>query len=168
MPGKALELRFAFFEECVAALYCFFGGVCQAGRLASEELLTDETIIREVERVFQHALGGWALRGYFKAPLERNSFKVVVRHSLVYGTHLDHVVGRVIAPEEEYLSGTFLTDLPCEQRRAVTAIELTNVSVGLLEDCMFLRRQCEVADDMEGVAAADRPARYNPGLAGTA
>ena len=67
----------------------------------------------------------------------------------------------VVAAEKEDLACPLLTDLACQQSRSVAAVEDGDVGVGLLEDCMLFRSQCETADDMKRVAAPGRPSAHH-------
>ncbi len=58
IPGVGRPVRDALFEERFFALGCLVGHVRQPGCLAGEQLLANESIVEQVERILQHALGG--------------------------------------------------------------------------------------------------------------
>ena len=68
---------------------------------------------------------------------------------------------RVVAAEEEYLSGPFLTHLTGEICRAVSGVVRGDVGVCLFENCMLLGRQCHVTDHVEAVPAPDGPTGHD-------
>ena len=68
------------------------------------------------------------------------------------------VLGGVLVAEEEDLAGELLADLAGEVRRPEAAVEGADVGVGLLEPAVLGAGEGEVGDDVEGVAAAGRPA----------
>ena len=76
----------------------------------------------------------------------------------VDGAHPVHVLGRVGAPKEEDLAGELLADHLREVGRAVAAVEGAHVSVGLLEAGVLSRGDGQVADHVQRVAPAGRPA----------
>src|SRR6478735_11911121 len=57
-PGVAREVRGPLLQEGVPALDRLVGAVGESGRLAGEQLLADQPVINEVERVLEHPLGG--------------------------------------------------------------------------------------------------------------
>ena len=60
VPGVRRPVRLALLEELVTSLLRLVGHVGQAGGLAGEELLADQAVVEQVERVLQHPLGGRA------------------------------------------------------------------------------------------------------------
>ena len=72
--------------------------------------------------------------------------------------HLVHLLGGVGAAQEEDLAGELLADLPGQVRAAVAAVEAADVGVGLLEPGVLAAGQGEVADHVQAVPAAGRPA----------
>ena len=68
------------------------------------------------------------------------------------------VLGGVLVAEEEDLAGELLADLAGEVRRPEAAVEGADVGVGLLEAGVLAAGQRQVADDVQAVAAAGRPA----------
>ncbi len=75
--------------------------------------------------------------------------------------HRRRLLRRVVEPEEEDLPGDLLPDLAREQRRAIPAVEARDVGVRLLEHRVLAARQRQVADHVEAVAAARRPAGHH-------
>ena len=61
-------------------------------------------------------------------------------------------------PEEEDLAGALLPDHPREVGAAVAAVEAADVGIRLLERGVLAGGDREVADDVQAVAAAGRPA----------
>ncbi len=90
--------------------------------------------------------------------MQRDVLQFLVRDHCVDHPHLIRLSCRVVAPEEEHLAGPFLADLAGQVGRAVAGVVGGHVGVGLLEDGVLLRGEGHVADDVEAVAAADRPA----------
>ena len=72
--------------------------------------------------------------------------------------HPVHVLGGVGAAEEEDLAGELLADHLGEVGAAVAAVEGADVGVGLLEAGVLAAGDGQVADDVQGVPAAGRPA----------
>ena len=56
VPGVGLPVGITLFEEGIAAFDGLVGHVRHSGGLAREELLADEPVIEQVERVLEHAL----------------------------------------------------------------------------------------------------------------
>ena len=81
-----------------------------------------------------------------------------MRDDLVDHAHPVRVVGGVLVAEEEDLAGELLADLAGEVRRPEAAVERADVGVGLLEPAVLGAGEGEVGDDVQGVAAAGRPA----------
>ena len=121
--------------------------------------MSDEAIVDQVERVFEHALSGGTLGADLLAPFERRGLEFGVGNRLVDCTHRDHVVGAVFIAEEEDLTGKFLADLAGEVGRTEATVEAGDIGVGLLELGVLGARQCEVGHDMQRVPAASSPAR---------
>ena len=65
----------------------------------------------------------------------------------------------VVAAEEEDLTGPFLTNLAGEISGSIAGVIRSDIGVGLLENCVLSRSESHVADNMETVPAAHRPAR---------
>ena len=84
-----------------------------------------------------------------------------MRHDGVDAAHRVHLLGRVLAPEEEDLAGELLPDEAGEVRRPETAVEAGDVAVGLLEAGVLGARQGQVAHDVQAVPAARRPPRHD-------
>ena len=135
--------------------------VGQAGGLAGEQLLADEAVVDQVERVLQHPLGRRALGVDRRRPLQRDRLQLGVGDDGVDGAHAVVVVGRVLPPEEEDLAGELLADLAGEVGRAEPAVEAGDVGVGLLEAGVLGAGQRQVAHDVQAVPAAGRPARHD-------
>ena len=79
-----------------------------------------------------------------------------------YGVDHAHVRGflcAVVEAHEEDLARLLLTHLPSEQRGPVAAVEARHVRIGLFEEGVLLACNRHVANDVEAVAATDRPAR---------
>ena len=68
------------------------------------------------------------------------------------------VLGGVLLAEEEDLAGELLADLAGEVRRPEAAVERADVGVGLLEPRVLGAGEGQVADDVQAVPAAGRPA----------
>ena len=81
-----------------------------------------------------------------------------VRHRPVDGAHPDAVLGGVLLAEEEDLAGELLADLAGEVRRPEAAVEAAHVGVGLLEPAVLGAGEGQVADHVQGVPTAGRPA----------
>jgi hypothetical protein len=70
-----------------------------------------------------------------------------------------HLLGGVLAAEEEDLAGRLLADLPGQQGAAVAGVEAADVGVGLLEAGVLGAGQRQVADDVQAVPATRPPSR---------
>ena len=147
----------ALLEERVAALDGLVGHVRQPGRLAGEDLLADQAVVDGVEGELQHPLRRRALADDLPRPLDATA------SSSACGTTVDrahpvHVVGGVVAAEEEDLPGELLADHLREVGAAVAAVEAADVGVGLLEARVLAAGERQVADDVQAVPAAGGPA----------
>ena len=124
-------------------------------------MLADESVVGEVEGVLEHALRGGALRVDLLGPLERDVFEFGVVGDLVDGAHAVHVVGGILAAEEEDFAGELLADHFGEVCAAVSAVERAHVGIGLLEAGVLARRDGEVAHHVERVSATGGPAGHD-------
>src|SRR5687768_13585535 len=78
VPGVVGPVRRTLLEEGVASLLGFVGHVGEPGRLPEEDLLADEPVVDEVERVLEHPLRGGALGVDLRAPLQRHGLELGV------------------------------------------------------------------------------------------
>src|SRR3954451_19630089 len=99
VPGEAAEVGVALLEEGVAALGRLLGHVGQPRRLPREELLADQPVVDEVERVLEHPLRGRALGVDDRGPTQRLGLQLGVRHHLVHRAHPVRVLGGVLLAE---------------------------------------------------------------------
>jgi hypothetical protein len=161
LPGERRVVLVPLLEEGIPALLSLIGSVGESRRLSRKELLSDEAIIGEIERVLEHLLGCRALRCDLSCPLECSFLEVGVWHYSIDHAHVEGFLGAVVPSKEEDLACTFLPDLTCKQRRSVASIEACNVGVGLLEHGVIPRCERQVAHNMEAVATTDSPSRYD-------
>ena len=145
-------------QERVATLDRLVRAVGQAGRLAGEELLADQAVIGQIEGVLQHSLRGRRFPVDLARPLQGNGFQLGVRHDGIDRAHRMHVLGGVGAAQEEDLPGELLADHLGEIGAAVTAVEGSHVSIGLLEPRMISGGERQIADHVERMAPARGPA----------
>jgi putative acyl-CoA dehydrogenase len=155
---KRRPVGVAFLQERVAALDRLIRHVREPRRLPGEQLLADEPVVDEIERVLQHALRGRALAVDANRPLQGNLLERSVRHDAIDHPHPVGVLGIVLRAEEEDLTRELLPHLASQVRRSETAVEAPDVRVGLLETGVLAARQGQVADDVEAVPPAGRPA----------
>src|SRR4051794_34390135 len=71
VPREPAEVGVPLRQERVPALDRLLGHVGQPGRLPGKQLLTDQSVVDQVERVLQHPLGGRALGDDPPSPLQR-------------------------------------------------------------------------------------------------
>ena len=81
-----------------------------------------------------------------------------MRHDRVHGAHLVGALGAVLPGEEEHLARELLADLAGEVGAAVAGVERADVGIRLLEAAVLGARDREVADHVQRVPAAGRPA----------
>ena len=84
-----------------------------------------------------------------------------MRHHRVDHAHPVRRLGVVGVAEEEDLPGELLADLAGQVGRAESAVEAGDVGVGLLEPRVLAAGQGQVADDVQAVPAARRPAGHH-------
>ena len=133
--------------------------VREAGGLAGEDLLADQPVVDEVEAELQHPLRRGALAVDLLRPLQRLALRGRrAAYDAVDRAHPLHVVGGVLATEEEDLAGELLAHLAGQVRAAEAAVEAGHVGVGLLELAVLGAGQREVGHHVQAVAAAGRPA----------
>ena len=101
----------AFVQEGLLALDGLIGHIGQAGGLAGEDLLAHQAIIGEVEREFQHALGGGGLHVDLLAHADGGVLELAVVCDLIDRAHLIHALGIVGAAQKEDLAGEFLATI---------------------------------------------------------
>lgn len=160
-PGKSAEVGVSLLQESVAALLGLVRHIAETGRLAREDLLSDQTIIDHVEGELQHPLGIGALLDYLVGPLQCDLFQIFMRDHLIDHPHLKGLLRRVAPPHEEDLPRSLLTDHPGQIGRPVTRVIAGHVGVRLLEGGVFLGGKREIANNMETVSATDSPTRDN-------
>src|SRR3712207_3377608 len=129
----------------------------QPRRLTGEQLLADQPVVDQVERVLEHALRGGALGDDPPSPVQRRPLELGVRDDAVHHAHAVRVLGGVLVAEEEDLAGVLLPHLAGEVGRPETAVEAADVGVGLLEPRVLGAGQREVRDDVQAVPAAGGP-----------
>ena len=157
MPRITRPVGFALLEKRVSALLSFCGSVPQSGGLTSEHLLADEAVVDHVERELEHPDCGWRLLHDLGSPIKGDVFQIFMSDRTVGHTHVDRLICRVVATEEEDFPCAFLSDHACQVGRAVARVVTRHVRVGLLEDSMFATRQSDVTDDVQTVASSDGP-----------
>src|SRR4051794_15849812 len=159
MPGEAGEVGVPLLQERVPTLDGLLGHVRQPCRLPGEQLLADQSVVDQVERVLQHPLGGRALGDDPPSPVQRGGLQLGVRDDPVDHAHPVGVLGGVLLAEEEDLAGELLTDLAGQIGRAEAAVEAAHVGVGLLEPGVLGAGQRQVGDDVQAVPPSGGPAR---------
>src|SRR4051812_33159713 len=76
VPRESAEVRVALLQERVAALDGLLGHVGQPRGLAGEQLLADQAVVDQVERILQHPLGGGALGDDPASPVQRRGLEL--------------------------------------------------------------------------------------------
>src|SRR5690606_2131172 len=155
--AEPAPVRVAPLEERVAPLDGLVRHVRQARRLAREDLLAHEPVVREVERELEHPDRLRRLRRDHSRVLDRERLQVRVVRDLVHRAPLVGVLRRVLPREEEDLPRALLPHLPREVRRPVAAVERPDVRVGLLEPRVLAARDRQVRDAVQRVPAPGRP-----------
>jgi len=93
--------------------------------------------------------------------LQGNTFQLGMRNDTVHGAHREHLLGAVLPPQEEDLASELLADHSGQVRGSIAGVEASDIGVGLLEPRVFGTREGEIADDVQGMASARRPAGYD-------
>ena len=76
----------------------------------------------------------------------------------VTGVGISSSWAQSVEAAKEDLTGLLLTDHARQIGRAKARIKAGNIGIGLFEDRMFLAGEAEIANHMQAVATADRPA----------
>lgn len=161
MPWESAVVLFALLQESIPTLLGLVGSVGQSGRLSGEQLLSDQTLVGEIECVLQHALGRRTLGDDLGCPLECDRLEFGMWHCRVDRPHVECFLRRIVTSQKEDLSGSLLADLPGEQRRPIATVEAGDIGVGLFEDGMLCGCQREVAHNVQRVSSPYSPPGYH-------
>src|SRR5690606_3147631 len=161
VPGESAVVGVALLEERIPALLGFLGHVAESGRLAREDLLTDQAVVDEVEGELEHALGHGGLAADDPSPLQCDLLQVGVWDDGIDHAHGLGIARRVVETQEEDLARLLLTYLAGQVGRPVACVERGDVGVGLLEDGVLLGGDGQVTDHVQAVPAAHRPAGHD-------
>jgi hypothetical protein len=115
LPGEGRVVRVPFLEERIPAFLRLFGAVRESRCFPGKELLSNEALIGQVERVLQHLLGCRTLGHDLSGPLQSCCFEFLVRDDGIDHAHVECVLGAVVPSQKEDLSRPLLADLACEQ-----------------------------------------------------
>src|SRR4051794_4712662 len=154
-PRELREVGAALLDVGVAALLGLVAHVEEQRRVAGELLDAGEPVVGGVERRLQHPQGERREREHLAAPLDGLLLEALERHDRVDEAPVERRLRVVLAAEEPHLHRALAADLAGEQARAEAAVERADLRAGLPEP-RVVRRDRQVAADVEHVAAADR------------
>src|SRR5436309_7108632 len=159
--GKAAEfgeIRFPPLEVCVPPLLRLLGHVVEKRRVSGELLQPDLAVAFGVERGLEAPERERAHGEYLAAPGDGLLLESLERDHLIHQPHLARLAGVVLPAEVPDLARPFLPDDARKVRGPEPAVEGADLRPGLAKD-RVIRRDRQVAHDVEHVSAADRITR---------
>ena len=109
-PREFREIRFAFLNEGLFALLAFLAHVVEQGGVAGEVEQTDLAVAIGVEGGLEAAQGERRVDEHFAAPIEGFRFEFGERDDGVDESHVEGLLGVVLAAEIPDFPGFFLAD----------------------------------------------------------
>src|SRR5688572_8423452 len=156
-PAELFEADRPLLDEGVAALHGLLALVVEVERRVGELRHPGALLGVDVERLLRQGERRRALFEELPAPLLHLGAEVLLGHDLVDEPHRERLLRRVLAAEVPDLARALLADETGQVARAVPRVHAAHARARLAEDGV-LRREREVAEHVEDVAAADREA----------
>src|SRR5436309_316277 len=129
-PGA---IGLALLQEGILALLPLFGHVVEHGGIASQFLNAGEAVSVRVESRLEEAQGKRAFLQYLAGPLYGLFFQALQGHDGVDQSHVEGLLGCVLAAEIPDLTGFFVTDDACHVGCTPTGVKAANFRTSLPE-----------------------------------
>src|SRR6266567_872183 len=129
-PG---EIGLALLQEGILALLTLFGHVVEHGGVASQFLNTGQAVGVRIESRFEEAQGKRAFLQHLAGPLYGLFFQAFQGHDGVDQSHVEGLLGCVLAAEIPDLTGFFMSDDACHVGSTPTGVKAANLRTGLPE-----------------------------------
>src|SRR2546421_6078441 len=127
-PG---EIGLALLQEGILALLPLFRHVVEHGGITSQFLDTGKAIGVRVESCFEEAQGKRAFLQYLAGPLYGLVFQALQGHDGVDQSHVEGLLGCVLAAEIPDLTRFFVSDDACHVGSSPTGVKAANLRTGL-------------------------------------
>src|SRR5205807_4402218 len=127
-PG---EIGLALLQEGILALLPLFGHVVEHGGVASQFLNTGEAVGVRVESRFEEAQGKRAFLQYLAGPLYGLFFQALQRYDGVDQSHVEGLLGCVLAAKIPDLTGFFMSDDASHVGSTPTGVKAANLRTSL-------------------------------------
>src|SRR5947209_12620585 len=127
-PG---EIGLALLQEGILALLTLFGHVVEHGGVASQFLNTGKAVRVRVESRFEEAQGKRAFLQYLAGPLYGLFFQALKGHDSVDQSHVEGLLGCILATEIPDLTGFFVSHDACHLGSTPTGVKAANFRAGL-------------------------------------